>query len=176
MSRLQPHQLKALTAHEALVARGAANATDFVMPAPIPRKKRTYEESDNQVALFQWWATHCRSFGVAECLMFAIPNGSALGTGKEDWQVKERVIRGKRAKREGSRPGIPDIMLAAPSARPQSWQPKNHHGLFIEMKTANGKVSSEQEEAMGYLTARGYKCVVCRSCEEAITAIKSYLT
>lgn len=173
--RLQSHQLEA---YQASLANGA-DMTKFVMPPPKPRKKRTYEESDNQVAVFQWWATHCKSFGVAECLMFAIPNGSALGTGKEDWQVTQRVIRGKRAKREGSRPGIPDIMVAVPkrpSPATHGATTKHYSGLFVEMKTAKGVVSDEQEEAMGYLTARGYKCVICRSADEAIKVIKEYLT
>lgn len=174
MSRLQKHQLAALAAHQRL----GLPPEGFVMPPPVPRKKRSYEESDNQIALFAWWATHCKSFGVAECLLFAVPNGSALGTGKEDWQVKQRVMRGKRLKAEGLRPGTPDVFLAVPR-RPAPIVPgattKHYDGLFVEMKTAKGKVSDEQEAFFGYAMARGYKCVVARSCEEAVKEISNYL-
>ncbi len=171
--RLQKHQLAALAAHQ----RMDLPAEGFVMPPPIPKKKRTYEESDNQIALFQWWATHCKSFSVAECLMFAIPNGSALGGGKEEWQVRQRVMRGKRLKSEGLRPGTCDIFLAVPR-RPASTNgttTTHYDGLFVEMKTSKGVVSEEQESFIGYATARGYRCVVCRSAEEAIKEITNYL-
>lgn len=174
-TRLQPHQLAAYSAHNKL----GLPVEGFVMPPPIPRKKRTYEESDNQIALFQWWATHCKSFGVAECLLFAIPNGSALGGGKEEWQVRQRVMRGKRLKAEGLRPGTCDIFLAVPrrpTPKTLGETTKHHDGLFIEMKTAKGTVSEEQELFIGYATARGYKCAICRSAEEAIKEITNYLT
>src|SRR5690348_11492060 len=148
------------------------------LPPAAPKRKRTYEESENQIRLFEWWALACKQYKIAECLMFAIPNGSALGNGREEWQVKQRIIRGKRAKREGSRPGIPDIMLAVPhrpSPRTHGETTPHYSGMFVEMKTAKGVVSDEQEQVIGYLIARGYKCVVARSFDEARREIEDYL-
>jgi hypothetical protein len=145
---------------------------------PETKKKRSYEESENQIALFSWWEMACKSYGIARCLMFAIPNGSALGTGKEDWQVRQRAIRGKRLKAEGLTPGVPDVFLAVPR-RPRPWShgetTKHYSGLFVEMKTSKGVVSPAQQQIIGYLLARDYKCAVARSFDEARKVIEEYL-
>lgn len=162
---------------------------------PPKRKKRSNEEWRMQADLFAWWRDGkkrfgaYRKFGVAECLLFHIPNGGALGQGKEDWEVTGRKIRGRMLKLAGLTVGIPDLMLAVPMERHtqtplaevgalhNSWRVSSEwHGLFVELKTPAGIISPEQETVMGYLTARGYKTIICRSTQDAIDAITVYLS
>lgn len=74
---------------------------------------------------------------------------------------------GARLKREGLKKGFPDVGVFYPS--------NPYHGLFIEFKSANGVLSSEQLTMAGKLTKQMYKCVICRSLEEAISTTKNYL-
>jgi hypothetical protein len=79
---------------------------------------------------------------------FAIPNGGARS-----------AITGRRLKDEGVSPGVPDMFI--PCLK-----------MFIEFKTAKGRVSSEQQEWIEHLQFQGYIVHVCRSTEDAIEAIK----
>ena len=88
--------------------------------------------------------------------LFAIPNG-----GHRD------VRTGVKLKREGVRPGIPDLFL--PVAR------GSFHGLFIEVKTVKGRMSDEQSDWREYLVENQYESIVVRSAQEAIDAIMDYL-
>ncbi len=137
-------------------------------PSAAPKSRRSYEESENQVALFSWWEVSHAKFGAARHLMFAIPNGSALGTGKEDWQVKQRIIRGKRLKAEGLTPGVFDIFVSVPR--------QGRCGMFVEMKRKGGEPSPEQIAFKTSVEAQGYATAICYSSMEAIDAITFYLT
>lgn len=108
-------------------------------------------EHDEQRLVFLWAA------GRPElALMHAIPNG-----GKRDLRTAARL------KAEGVKAGVPDICLPLPAG--------GFHGLYIELKTNKGRLSSEQEEWIAGLTAAGYRCAVCRGHQEAIRAIEGYL-
>ncbi len=152
------------------------------LPAkPKTRLKNNNEESRSQKMLIKWWSHRCKDFDIPEQLLFSIPNGMAFG-GKAEWQVKTSIIRGKNAKLEGLRPGVPDLMLAVPSGQQGVFSGKNdvpifkYAGMFIEMKTATGVEGMDQFYMRGYLLSRGYHCVLCRSTDEAIKAIESYLS
>lgn len=112
-------------------------------------------EYDHQKTLFEW-AT------IASCkhphldLMFAINNGLRLTIGQA-----------MKAKRSGTRRGIPDIFL--PCAR------GGFHGLFLEMKKEDGVLSKDQKDKIKRLTAEGYKCEVAYCFEEAKNKIVGYL-
>jgi hypothetical protein len=56
----------------------------------------------------------------------------------------------------GVKRGWPDLVLPAPGG-----------GLAIEMKAADGRLSTEQGEWIGRFEACGWTCVVCRSADEA---------
>lgn len=83
-------------------------------------------------------------------------------------------IRGARAKAEGLKAGVPDIMLPVAS--------HPYHGLFIELKQTkhksakNGGRSDAQDDWLGYLRLAGYSAVTCYGWREATAAIKWYLT
>jgi hypothetical protein len=72
-----------------------------------------------------------------------------------------------RLKMTGLTAGVPDVCICYPT--------KLYHGMFIEFKSAIGKLSDVQKEMLHRLESRGYKCVVCYSSGEAINAVLDYL-
>ena len=151
---------------------------EIKLTPPKVRLKNNNEESRSQKALIKWWSTACKRFDIPEQLLFSIPNGMAFG-GEADWQVKTSIIRGKNAKLEGLRPGVPDLFLAVGRAwRPsktECTQARDEHGLFIEIKKPIGVLSDEQKFIIPLLHSQSYRVLVCRSTEEAIKAIEEYL-
>lgn len=89
-------------------------------------------------------------------LFHAIPNGGH---------------RGKRTagmlKAEGVRRGVPDYCLPVPRG--------GHHGLYLELKTTDGRLSPEQRQWLALLEANGYRAVMCRGWEEAWAVVRDYL-
>jgi hypothetical protein len=112
-------------------------------------------EFNHQASLFAWAKLNYKKYPELE-LMFAINNGLRLTIGQA-----------MKAKRSGTRKGIPDLMLACSR--------KGFHGLFIEMKKKGGKLSPEQKDKLSRLTLEGYKCYACFSCDQAIDVIEDYL-
>jgi hypothetical protein len=114
-------------------------------------------EHDEQVNLMKWWSLSCRSFGVDERLLFAIPNGG-----------ERNVIVAARLKAEGVRAGVPDLFLAHPN--------NEYHGLFIEMKKAKGGIVSDNQKCyLDLLKANGYRAEVCHGWIQAKQIIEDYL-
>ena len=90
-------------------------------------------------------------------LLLAIPNGD----------LRSKATAGK-LKAEGVRAGVPDLFLPVAS--------RGMHGLWIELKRANGgRVSPEQEGWAKALIGQGYCVVVCYGADEAIQQIRGYL-
>ena len=86
-------------------------------------------------------------------------------------------IRGARAKAEGVKAGVPDIMLPV-AQRGIDVMPCN--GLFIELKRPKavkrqGIASDKQFEWLAYLNDEGYIAVVCYGWEHAATTIQNYM-
>ena len=97
-------------------------------------------------------------------LCFAIPNGQSLSF--FDREKAARIVL--KMKREGLTPGVPDLFFPIPNQK--------YHGLFIEMKTKNGKLSDNQKTWVEILNKQGYLAIVCYSSSEAIKEIESYLS
>jgi hypothetical protein len=96
-------------------------------------------------------------------LLFACPNFAGHMGGNV-----ARLRAGAKAKREGRKAGVPDLVL--PVAR------KGYHGLFIEMKRQRGgAVSPEQREWLNALRAENYRAVVCKGAAAAILELTDYL-
>ena len=142
------------TERELAIVRKAMGEPNVVIPPP--KKKHGNEESAMQCALIKWWAFACKAYGIPERLLFSIPNG-----GRRD-PLAMVVL-----KREGLRPGTADLMLCLPG--------KSSSGLFIELKTATGKLSPEQEQFIADVRRFGYTAVVCRSTDEARKVITEYI-
>lgn len=115
------------------------------------------DEHAEQVALCRWWSLYARRTGIAESLLFAIPNG-----GRRD------AVTGARLKAEGVRAGVPDMFLAVPR--------KNAPGLFLELKKRKGgRVSENQKNVHEALSEAGYPVRICRGWDEAKRAIEDYI-
>ncbi|MBK2126253.1 VRR-NUC domain-containing protein [Fangia hongkongensis] len=93
----------------------------------------------------------------------AIPNAQALSFLNRDAAM--RVVA--KLKAEGMAKGFPDILIPLVS--------NNKSGLFIEMKSSNGRVSPEQKEWIYQLNNSGYKAAVCYGADEAIKTIDEYV-
>ena len=112
-------------------------------------------EKHIQSDLFSWIFTHENEYPVLKWI-FHIPNGGF-----------RHISVAAQMKREGVRAGVSDICV--PVAR------KGFNGLYIEMKTAVGKLSDNQKEFLEFVKAENYKTAVCRSAREAAEIIIEYL-
>lgn len=93
-------------------------------------------------------------------LIFAIPNESYGGGMKN-------MIRGAKLKREGRKPGVPDLFLPVKTSK--------SNGLFIEMKTRYNKPSNDQLEWLEELSRQNFDQIVAYSCKDAWNYICDYL-
>lgn len=123
---------------------------DWRDASPVPT------ESNEQQTLFAWARAMSGRYPEL-AMLYHIPN-----------EGKRSVRTGARLKAEGLRAGVPDICLPVPR--------NGHHGLYIELKRRrNSRVTQEQMQWIGDLTAQGYVAAVCRGCDEAISLIRRYL-
>ena len=74
---------------------------------------------------------------------------------------------GARLKAMGMQTGFPDLFLAVPR--------RGMHGLFIEMKSATGRLEPSQREMLALLSEQGYATAVCRSLDDFQHVTDSYL-
>lgn len=109
-------------------------------------------EHDLQVSCVNWFRLQ-----YPHEIIYAIANGG-----------DRNIITATRLKAEGVVSGIPDLHI--PCMR------KGFGGLYIEMKNGRkGRVSDSQKEIMNHLAERGYKCYICRTFEEFVEAVNSYM-
>lgn len=110
-----------------------------------------HQESNLQAACVQWFRLQ-----YPQHTIFAIPNGG-----------NRSAATGAMMKREGVLAGVADLFLMVPTA--------HYHGLFIEMKTGNGKVQESQKVFCQKAIESGYLYMVCRSFDDFTGLVKSYL-
>lgn len=126
-------------------------------PRPVERKRRSHEESIMQRQFIKHWAILSRQYGVPEILLASIPNGGG----------RSGPVVGSILKAEGLRKGFPDLGL---------FLPRGIYGaLFIEFKTATGRLSPEQEVYHEVLQKHGYMVRVCRSVRDCLSAVSDYM-
>ena len=90
-------------------------------------------------------------------LLIAVPNGGARR------KSEAAIMKG-----EGVTAGVADLLLLVP---------RNGHGcLGIEMKAGNGRQTASQKQWQERFEAAGNRYKLCRSTEEFLAIIKSYLT
>lgn len=90
-------------------------------------------------------------------LLFAIPNGGA-----------RNAATGRKLKEEGVVAGVADLFLSVPGN-------DGSHGLYIEMKTLEGRQSDVQKQFQYDVEKQGYKYIVCRSVEEFVETAMCHL-
>lgn len=71
-------------------------------------------------------------------------------------------------KQLGHSNGFPDVQICCPAGK--------YHGLFIELKSENGRVSPEQKQWIERLRVNGYEAVICYGLQEAINAVENYFS
>ena len=112
-------------------------------------------EHDIQEALFQWTSIAASDYPALRWI-FAIPNGT---------RTTPHVAA--KMKAEGVLKGVSDIFLPVAAG--------GKHGMFIEMKTAAGRMSPEQRAFQVAMRDAGYHAITCRGWEEAAEEIIKYL-
>jgi hypothetical protein len=76
-------------------------------------------------------------------------------------------IRGKNQVRKGLKAGVSDLCLSYPVLP--------YHGLFLELKSATGKLTPEQIDFLQRHADIGYATYVAYSADEAWSVLMSYL-
>jgi VRR-NUC domain-containing protein len=147
-----------LDEYRAIAAQSKGKPTRMKRIAGVLRAVPT--EHDEQRALFEWAQIHSRVEPALK-LLFAIPNA---GAGAQRGQAG-------KMKAEGVKPGVPDLML--PVAR-RSEGPFTH-GLFIELKALDGRLSEEQWAWICALQDAGYAASDAYGWQQARDMILGYL-
>lgn len=114
------------------------------------------EESRIQSEVMKW-----RDLGAAHSFpvlsdLYAIPNGTFTG-----WQTA------KRMKREGVKSGVSDLHLPVPIG--------GFAGLWIEVKTPDGQLSTEQREWLTRMHGYGHCTALARSTQECVDVLLWYV-
>lgn len=129
------------------------------------RKRRADPEYQAQAAVIEWVEWMAKQ-DPRLTLLYAIPNGGA----------RSKAEAGK-LKAEGVRAGMPDLCLPIAGIKRDGYHNLGiaFYALYIEMKSAKGKLSSDQKRVIAGLRAAGNRVEVCRSADEAIRVIQDYL-
>lgn len=113
---------------------------------------------------------------IPECeWLHAIPNGG-----------KRSAATGARLKAEGVKPGVLDLFLPVPVvildkrytcgiSATSKLLFATKCGLYIEVKTENGRLTKEQRKFINHCKSNGYAYTVVRSAQEGVDAILEYL-
>ena len=99
---------------------------------------------------------------VGYCDAIGIPIVHIPNEGKRSYQYAAQL------KAIGLRRGFPDLFIPRACL--------GYHGLFIEMKSAQGRLSDDQRVWLHKLNSYGYAVAVCYGADEAIGKIKKYFT
>jgi len=94
--------------------------------------------------------------------LHAVPNGGS-----------RHYLEAVRLKREGVKPGIADLFLPAPAFDADGHI--RYCGLYLEVKTAKGRLSTPQKAFRDYCEKSHYKYVVVRTRREGFLAVVEYL-
>jgi len=116
-----------------------------------------HKESKLQQLCIRWFRTQYPNH-----IIFAIPNGGRRG------KVEAAIMKG-----EGVLSGVADLFLAYPKKLVSG---VILHGLFIEIKTEEGKQSKEQKWFQDEIMKSDYCYKICRSIEEFMNTINAYLS
>lgn len=80
--------------------------------------------------------------------------------------VKMTKAQAGRAIAQGMKKGVADLFLPVKQG--------GFSGLYIEMKSAKGRISIEQSKFLKAVIANGYAAFVCYSADDAIKRIEDY--
>lgn len=118
-----------------------------------PVRHQNDEEHRIQCACVRWFRIQ---YPKLADILFAVPNGGS----------RNKAEAG-RMKMEGITAGVADLILLKPN--------RFYGALCIEMKTPKGRQSETQKRWQEIVESTGNKYVVCRSIEDFISAVRSYM-
>jgi hypothetical protein len=72
--------------------------------------------------------------------------------------------RGAELKRQGVKPGVPDVLIFAPF--------KSYSGLALELKAKRGRLTKSQNLWLAMLEGCGWRAKVCRSVDEVRAIVR----
>jgi len=90
-------------------------------------------------------------------LIFAVPNG-----------MKSSARAAIRAKKEGLRAGVSDLIVLCPS------HDKKYHSAALEFKTSTGKLSKSQKEFLMLSEKHGSLSAIIRDVKQFVDLINEY--
>jgi len=124
-------------------------------PTVKPRTKRNAQpEAIEQAKVIAWARANERNYPFLWMLHSSL-NG-----------LKRTKNAQGKAKAQGMLSGVPDLFMPVSIG--------DCKGLYIEMKSAKGRISPEQSKFLKAASDFGYSCFICYSAVEAIDKIKSY--
>lgn len=82
--------------------------------------------------------------------------------------ARRTVRSGARLRAAGMLKGFPDLFVCEPRGL--------YHGMFIEMKSAKGRLEKEQKVTMELLRERNYFVILCKSFETFVMKVKWYMS
>lgn len=129
-------------------------------------------EAALQSQLWSWWQYAHKGFGLSDHrVLFMVANGAYLGAGSKvlasGKSVPLSVIRFKQLERMGFVQGVSDMLMIVPRG--------TKVGLSLELKSAKGRVSDDQEQMLALFSVQGWATAVAYSFDEAVRAITNYL-
>jgi hypothetical protein len=132
------------------------------------KNKMHNAEHVEQTSLFEWAELNKHVIPELEWL-HAIPNGgvrpATVRLVNGEW--RRFSFEGAKLKKEGVKPGVPDVML--PVAK------RSFYGLYIEMKVGKNEATDEQIKWHEGLRSNGYYVQICRDWISAKDLIYWYL-
>lgn len=81
----------------------------------------------------------------------------------------------KHTKGMRNREGTSDIIILEPRIKLEGSVRKFYHGMCLEIKTLNGKLSQEQSDFLARLSLKGYYCKWAYGLDHCFLAIREYL-
>jgi len=133
---------------------------------------RSVEPSEHQIqcAIVEWARVtdlHIGKVDKAKVGDYLIKNAN---------EGKRSFFVGKQMKKEGLTPGVSDLFFAFPKniGNYNMWIGPSS-GLWLEVKSKKGKLSSSQKIWIERMVEIGYEAKVIRCVDEGIQAIKDYL-
>ncbi len=143
------------------------NSPNQQLNAILKSGRRQSLETSYQKAVISWFRLQHPKL---EKLLIHVPNGgsrSKIKVKAKNGDTKEISLEGKELKQMGATAGVADLLLLTPR--------QGYGCLAIEMKTEDGKQSTNQKEWQLEMIRARNKYVVCRSVQEAIEEISKYL-
>lgn len=121
-------------------------------------------ETTEQIRVIEWAKHHEHEYPPLKWLMH-IPNG-----GKRD--KREATV----LKQMGVKSGVSDLFLPFQANAQPFTDEIRYHGLFVEMKYGDNKVSKNQQQFLDDMEKQGYYVATCYSYNQAVKVIEEYLT